>query len=98
MTKETNLKKYIIGNYDKIFDLTESRSFILNMVLDSIYGEYIDLEDFKNTFGLEDAGYLTILKYVFTKENFESLKSYGQKSFTSISNTYLKSLSKKMSN
>lgn len=98
MTKENNLKKYIISNYDKIFDLTEGRLFILNMVLDDIYGEYIDLEDFKNTFGLEDSGYLTILKYVFTQDNFESLRAYGQKSFTNLTSTYLISLSKKITN
>jgi len=77
MEERTSLKDYLVDNYDRYFDLTDSRLARLNYMLDNLYCSYIDLDEFKSLFGLEDKGYLSILKFVCIQDNWYAIAAYG---------------------
>lgn len=73
---DMNLTQYVIGNFERFFDLTEGRLLSLNRLMNAYNGHAITMGQFKQVFGLDN--FTDILKYVCNMDNFDGLVNYGQ--------------------
>ena len=72
---EMNLRDYVIGSFDRYFDLTEGRLLSLNRLMKVYNGHAINVGQFKEIFGL--SSYSSILEYIGNMDNFDTIVNYG---------------------
>ena len=78
---ENNLADYIYSNYDRIADITEERAKSLDKLLRVWNAQNIDVDRFKNHFGMaENAGFLTILSFMTEHMTDRRYTDYGKES------------------
>ncbi len=72
-----NLRDYVMNNYVKYFDLTKGREMELSYLLGICNASLIDVEQFKEVFGLQAEGFLGVFKYLADGANLEKIVQYG---------------------
>ena len=80
MVKDDNtFRSYVINSFERVADLTEERFAMLNCYMNRINATKYSVQEFKEAFGLFDAGFITILDFVLDEENVEELVEFGKK-------------------
>lgn len=77
INRNKNLKDYIMNNYVKYFDLTKGRELELSYLLGICNASLIDVEQFKDVFGLQEEGFFGVLKYLVDGANLDKVIQYG---------------------
>lgn len=73
-----NLKDYVMNNYVKYFDLTKGREMELSYILGVCHASLIDVEQFKEVFGLQEQGFFGVLKCLADANSLEKVVQYGE--------------------
>lgn len=71
--KEMNLRKYIISNFVKYFDLTNERMDFLGEVLTMYNADNVSVSEFKERFSLDNQDYFGILTFILDTTNLAKL-------------------------
>ena len=71
--KEMNLRKYIISNFVKYFDLTNERLDFLGEVLTMYNADNVSVSEFKERFSLDNQDYFGILTFILDTTNLAKI-------------------------
>lgn len=71
--KKMNLRKYIISNFVKYFDLTNERMDFLGEVLTMYNADNVSVSEFKERFSLDNQDYFGILTFILDTTNLAKL-------------------------
>lgn len=71
--KKMNLRKYIISNFVKYFDLTNERMDFLGEVLTMYNADNVSVSEFKERFSLDNQDYFGILTFILDTTNLAKI-------------------------
>ncbi len=81
MNKQETFSEYIINTFDRICDLRPENYQKLRSLMDRIYGDYFDVKAFKEEFGLQEFGFMSIYNFLVNGESIEAIQEFGKRCY-----------------